>query len=326
MRPLPPFAVTTLALLILAGPTAAADPVQEAADAFVHAKGFHSQNLDNVEGALADLLGGDRDAMIPPGADISPIEKAFLLLDSQETPLPRTRYLLRYNEQVVGGITLSLIDVERYNLGPAVREETIAEFGADQTADPAAFGVGPHVEWRIVTQPVAKAAALLLAASRREISDTTAAARDCLPRTCLSPTPLDDVAAWSTGDQRQEPFHIVAYPAIGPSEFSPEEHEIVPAYQALELGIMAGIATADEASGVSWTIPSRQGGNTDTPLLVIEIDHNLGQDIYSDAALGIGKLGKDSSERWVRISGTYYDKAISETRATAEGPLKAGVE
>lgn len=323
---LPSFAATTFALLTLAGPALAADPVQGAADAFVKAKGFQSQNLENIEGALADLIGGDRDAMIPPGADISPIEKAFLLLDTQETPLPRSRYLLRYNEQVVGGITLSLIDIERYNLGPAVRAETIAEFGADQTAEPAAFGIGPHVEWRIVTQPVAKAAALLLAASRREISDSAAAARDCLPRTCLSLTPLDGVATWSEGEQRQEPFHVVAYPAIGPSEFDPENHEIVPAYQALELGIMAGIATADDAGGVSWAIPGRQGGNNVTPLLVIEIDHNLGQDIFSDAALGIGKLGKDSAERWVRIGGNYFDKAIAETRSTAEGALKNSIE
>lgn len=309
-----------LILAMLAQPAWAQTDIDTAALQYVAMPGFEVLPMDNIEAALNDLLGADPAAMVPADADISPIEKAFLLIDTQEVPLVRMRYVLRYNETVVDGVTLSLIDIERYNLGPAIRAETALEYGEENTAELEAFGVGPHVEWRFVTQATAKSAALLLEASRREIDDEEAAARSCLPRTCLSLDPFDGLAAWSDGAASERPLHMVSYPALGTSAFDADAVEIVPAYQALELGIAAGIASADD-SGVLWTMPQRQGGNSETPLLVVVVDRNLGQDIFSDAALGIAKLGKAGDEHWVRINSGYFDGGMTQTMFRANGPL-----
>ena len=312
-------AAIALIVAALSQPAWAQSGVDAAARAYVAATGFEVLPIEHIEGYLNDLIDADPAAMLPADADISPIEKAFLLLDGQEVPLPRARYVLRYNQAVVDGITLSLIDIERYNMGPTIRDDTARAYGAENTAGPEAFGIGPHVAWRFVTQPTSKTAALLLSASRREIDDAEAATRSCLPRTCLSLDPLDNLAEWSDGAVNEALLREVAYPALGPSEFDPDAQEIVPAYQSLELGLAAGIATLDDA-GVVWTMPERQGGDTASPFLVVLVDRNLGQDIGSDAALGIAKLGLDSQEHWVRISGSFNGGAAT-TLSRADGPL-----
>ncbi|ODT47839.1 hypothetical protein [Devosia sp. 63-57] len=124
--------VTAIMLLIgsmMALPAWAQDHIAEAAEVFVAAEDFEVMPLEHIEGALGDLLGGDPNAMVPLDADISPFEKALLLTDLQEEPLPRLRYLLRYNQQTVDGVVLSLISVERFNLGPAIRVETALAYG-----------------------------------------------------------------------------------------------------------------------------------------------------------------------------------------------------
>lgn len=315
-----PFKIVNALTLVLAGlaPAQGQDAVDQAAAAYIGVTGFQAQALENLEGALGDLIGADPAAMIPKDADVSPIEKALLLLDTQETPVSRARYVLRYNQESIANVELSFIDVQRYNLGPTIHEQTVADYGADNTAPLEVFGVGPHVEWRFVTQPTAKQAALLLAASRREISDAEAAAADCLPRLCLSLEPLDGLAHWSDSADSEQPPLPVAYPPIGPADEG--SSEVAPAYQALELAIAAGLASAS-AEDVVWTLPERQGADTDSPFLVVLIDRNLGQETMSDAALGVAKLGLDSDERWTRVSSYTDGTGIVEGVTTAPGPL-----
>lgn len=316
-----PFRTAGLALLLagLTLPALAQSAVDQAAQAYVSADGFEPQAIEHIEGALDDLLGG-AEGMVPLDADISPIEKALLLIDTQESPLLRTRTLLRYSQRTMDGVAVSFIDIQRYNLGPAIREETIAEYGAENTADPEAFGVGPHVEWRFVTQPTSKEAALLLAAGRHEISDAEAAQKSCLPRPCLSLDTLDGAGQWAEPAAVDRPLIETAYPAVIDSDFGDGSTEISPAYLALELGIDAGIATADD-QGILWTMPERQGGESDSPILVVIIDRNLGQETMSDAAMGIAKMGLDSEEYWVRISGGAFDGQMVQSASTAPGPL-----
>lgn len=310
-------ATLLLSVALFAGPALAQDAVELAARDFVAAGNAEVLPLEHIEGALNDLLHADPAAMIPADVDISPVEKALLLIDTQEEPLSRMRYLLRYNTAVVDGVELSLVSVERYNLGPATREETILAYGAENTAGPEAFGIGPHVRWRFVTQPTAKSAALLLAASREEIGEKTAQRASCLIRTCLSLDPMDGLAGWSEWAPYEMALPDVAYPAIIASPVDDDATELSPAILALQLAQAAGLA-----DGLAWSMPERQGGDNDTPILVVLIDRNLGQEIMSDAALGVGKMGLDSEEYWTRISGGVFDGTANESIATAQGPLQ----
>ncbi|MFD1253252.1 hypothetical protein DEVEQU_00645 [Devosia equisanguinis] len=316
--------VTAIMLLIgsmMALPAWAQDRIVEAAEAFVAAEGFEVMPLEHIEGALGDLLGGDPNAMVPLDADISPLEKALLLTDLQEEPLPRLRYLLRYNQQTVDGVVLSLISVERFNLGPAIRVETALAYGEENTAPPEAFGVGPSVIWRFVTQPTAKSAALLLAASRRELTEKSATRRNCLIRACLSLDTIDALADWREWQPLDAALPEVAYPPLTPSTFSEGEEELRPAVLALQVALAAGLASQD-AEGIVWNMPERQGGENETPLIALLIDRNLGQDIMTDAALGVGKMGLDSEEYWTRIAGGYFGGQTQWQITTAQGPLR----
>ena len=182
------------------------------------------------------------------------------------------------------------------------------------------FGVGPHVEWRFVTQPTAKLAALVLSASRREISNGEAAARNCLPRTCLSLDTFDDLAEW-TEPQPLAEMPQTAYPATTSSGVGDEiTQEIAPAAQALELAIAAKIA-APKDGGFLWTIPGRAAPPSPDPYVVVVIDRNLGQETMSDAVLGIAKLDKDRDQRWVRLSAGVFDALPVQSIFRATGSL-----
>lgn len=314
-------AILLVGCALVAMPVMAQDPIEQAAMDFVAAEGFEVMPLEHIEGALGDMLGGDPNAMVPADVDISPIETALLLTDLQEEPLQRLRYFLRYNRQTIDGVVLSLISVERFNLGPIIRQETALAYGEENTAPPDEFGVGPHVIWRFVTQPTAKSAALLLAASRRELSEKLATRRSCLVRTCLSLDTIDDLADWRDWQPLAAPLPDVAYPVLTPSAFAEGEEELRPAILALQLAMSAGLA-AEDADGIHWTMPERQGGDNETPFLALLIDRNLGQDIITDAALGIGKMGLDSEEHWTRIAGGYFGGETQLQITTAEGVLQ----
>lgn len=315
-----------LAALMSAGMLQAAFAAQSAEDiaaAHVAAKGYTAVDLGKLEQDLDRTLRatGDTGDMIPKDVDLSPIEKALLLVDLEEKPINRLRYVLRYGQQLVGEEMVSFVDVERYNLGPAIRKDAIDSYGAENVGDAAVFGIGPHVAWRFVTQQTVKSAALLLAASRREISDEEAGTRDCLPRTCLSFETLDELATWKEASPPAE-MPQVAYTAVLKSGAGDEiVEEVSPAMQAVQLGLAADIAELDGDS-FGWTLPDPVGPPSDKPYLVMLIDRNLGQDIMSDAAVGIAKLDKDHDQRWARLSGGIFDGKAQQTVSTAKGPLR----
>jgi hypothetical protein len=214
-----------------------------------------------------------------------------------------------------------VVDVRRYNLGPAIREQTIDAYGAANTAGPGAFGVGPHVAWRFAFQQGSKVAAMVVAAARREIPDAEAAGDDCRARRCLDLNLLDDHAGWV---QLNEPIDepVVAYPAVSQIPFGNEVIEDqTPAYVSLQLAMAAGIASK-HSDGMLWSVPQRQGPATDEPLFVVVIDRNLGQEIITDAALGVPKLGKESEERWVR----RFGDASYENYQFATGALSRRID
>ncbi|UYN99840.1 MAG: hypothetical protein KIT02_00935 [Devosia sp.] len=305
-----------LAGTALTTPLLAQEGLDAAASAYVSEKAYEPMALEHIEGALQDLLGGDMDAMIPADRDISPIEKAMLLIDTQEEPLTRVRYVLRYHWQTFENVEASFVDVQRFNLGPVTRLEAIEAYGEENVADPEIFGIGPNVGWRFVTVPSAKSASVLLAAGRREIADDVAAATSCLARTCLSTETVDGLAEWQQWEEWPEAVLPVAYPAA----INVDGEEVSPAYLALELGVAARLATVDD-SGITWDMPRPMGPETSEPSLIIIIDRNLGQEIMSDGILGIAPLDKKDDMDWTRISGGVYAGTFRQQETRATGPL-----
>jgi Ca-activated chloride channel family protein len=192
-------AVTFLAALLLqaAGaavlPDAASEVLQERADAFVHAAGFTEADPEALQEQLRadDRLWSDAAAssVFLPDADLDPLAKAVLLVESQEVPLQHYRYLLTYLLRAASpdhpDITHSYVEVTRFNLGPARHAEVVSAAG-EHAAPAGEFGVGPDVSWRFVFHSIMGQRSDVFAASRHELTAGEAADRDCLGEPCLS--------------------------------------------------------------------------------------------------------------------------------------------
>lgn len=312
--------VVQIASVFLVGPAPAAADLESAAQAFVGENGFQPQEIAQLAETMDKLVSADPRTMLRGDADVSGIEKALLLLEEKEKPLARVRYIVRYRERRIGDVTLSLIEALRYNLGPAIRAETIEAYGEQNTDGPEAFGVGPHVGWRFTTIAGTKASAMLVAAGRKEVGEAEARTASCMARTCLSLELLDDYAVWS---QLTRPVAEVetAYSAMVSADLAGElVTDQAPAYVALELAVAAGMADA-QADEISWTIEQRQGAPTQEHLFAIVIDRNLGQEVMTDAALGIPKLKKEGAERWFRRTGGIFEGRSAQSYARANGPF-----
>jgi hypothetical protein len=235
---------------------------------------------------------------ISPGGDIGPLEKALLLIEAHDAGPSRTRTFLRYG--LIRGraddasAPVSLVEVLRYNLGPAIRAQTMAAYGKENVASPEAFGVGPHVAWRFVFMPAMGNAAMLVDASRRVVPDEEAAGQDCLGRRCLdlekSP---DELQAWREQAGRTSQWRS-AYTAM-------HDDVAVPARATAELADALGLLEVD-GERRSWRGPEQvAAGAPGEPFLFVMIDRNLGQDIGIDAVLGQTRLNDDSiRELWWR--------------------------
>lgn len=317
-----------LAALIVCSPCLThADSADDAAASFVKAKGFE---VFTDTAVLADILDM---ALIDTGrarkdADVTAVEKALLLLEANERFVPRARYAARIGIEFHGEIPVSFVEVERYNLGPLIWQDNVEAYGKENTAPVEEFGEGPHVVWRIATQPNTKAAAILLAASRREIADEEAARRDCAARSCLSLDPIELMTEWS-----QAPAFDIAMPALaygnqvaaGEDDDDPStadfEGQQSTALIALQLSTAAGLASVNE-TGVMWTAEPSQGFGPDKPFAEFAIDRNLGQDLGSEGILRIAPMDGDPGERWVRIAASGMDNGVPPTLWSAEGELK----
>lgn len=311
--------------LPLAGQNAAVD---DTAAAYVAADGYVPVEPADLETELAPRLAMPADMA---SSDVSAVEAALLLVDLAEALrpeagfIPRLRYVVRVGIEAIDGIELSFVEVERYNLGPAIRLETVAAYGEENTAAPDAFGVGPHVAWRFVTQPAAKSSALLLAAGRKEISEDEAMGRNCLPRPCLSLAPLDDLADWLLVEDGNDTPPPSSYMIAVPETAGGDGEEIEPAALASRLALAAGLAVAGDGPAgpyVAWQLRPSAGAPSRTPFLAVVIDRNLGQEIMTDAALGVSKRGKDSEEFWLRLFGGMQSGAFHGVLQRVDGQLR----
>ena len=305
--PLLPSMITAcgLCLALAAHATGVADAETEI-PRFMQAPGYAARDVDAVEERLRAHFAKHQPRSITPGADVTPVEKALLLVDLMEPALPRTRTIVRYglvheNPAADRFTPYAFVTVERYNLGPALHQQLQREHGVGAVAAPKDFGVGPHVAWRFVSRPMMGSTASLLELARREIPPAEAARADCDGRPCLSlEHPLDELRRWREGAQAPGAFRS-PYRESAPDGLSSA------ARAAAELLVAAGLAQVEpDLQGRNPRLvahePERpEAARGSQPYLFVTLERNLAQDTGLDAVLHQRLLNDDAvREQWQR--------------------------
>src|SRR5690606_5648243 len=92
-----PFLIASCGLcLALAAPAARAERAEAEMARFMQAAGYAARDVDAAEARLHAHFAHRQPGAMTPGADVTPVEKALLLMDLLEPPLPRTRTVVRY--------------------------------------------------------------------------------------------------------------------------------------------------------------------------------------------------------------------------------------
>lgn len=274
--------------------SAHAADVDRTIETFIGEDGFQRQDVEAVDAKLLAAFTASAPGALRPDAEASPLEKALLLVDALEPALPRTRTMLRYGQMLDGDTLYAFVTVERYNFGPAIRQMVIDDYGEENTDEPEAFGVGPHVAWRVVTMPLMGQQASLVAVARGEIADKDAEETDCAGRPCLAFEPLpDDLHDWQ---ETQTAIDIAS-----PYAAATDDEVATPARIAAELAVAAGIAAVHDGR-LDWRGPEQpEAARDNEPFLFLTIDRDLGQETAMDAMLGQTLLNDDAvAELWNR--------------------------
>lgn len=280
--------VGLVAAVLAAGGMAPAAAQGNPSVRFVSEDGYAPVDPDRLwDDMNAAISPADPDSVFLPAAGIAPMPLAVLALDTAEPSLERVRYRLRFGTDWIDAppsaapLPVSYIEITRFNLGPAIREDLIGSLGADNVADAAAFGVGPHVGWRLVTQPVMGNRASIVAAGRMELDEQSASGETCLGIPCLNVgSVIEDAAPWSE---------------MEPATPDGNTSEALVAYRAADLllGEIDSIETDSPPTAPSvpdWAIEA-----------VIEV--NLGQVEGTELAYRWGGLLDDSvSAIWRRLA------------------------
>lgn len=242
--------VATLAILLAGTALAAAQDIETEIDTFIGADGFERLDVDLLEKAL--------------------------ILATSEIPSIRTRTALAFGQILTEEDgPVSFIEVRHYNLGPIIRQEVIAEFGKGDVADEEAFGLGDHMAWRFVFQPLMGNSAALMDASSKIISDKSAAKHDCTGRPCLDPFAGFDALDWEDMDGQLP---------VWPEMYATESDETAtPAHAVAQLAVL-GFWANSESGAYQWTGGEHPEAVRDaTPFRFIGIDRQLEQQASIDA-------------------------------------------
>ena len=177
-------------MTVLAMLATATCAMADAAERYVNAKGFQAVKAERLEGdryytsVRFPKMGA---SAFHPDADLPAPVRALLLMDSHEGTLPHARYLISYqptSEASKPDDTRDVVDITRFNLGPAVRADLVDSVPPEHLAGVQAFGVGSHVRWRFAMSPQRGMNAGLDAVSRTQVPAEEAAGMDCLGQPC----------------------------------------------------------------------------------------------------------------------------------------------
>jgi Ca-activated chloride channel family protein len=269
------------------------DPLEAMAVKFL--EGYEVQNSQQVLQQIeAQLDPADaHQSVFLPTADISPMAMAILALEAVEGTRDRVRYRVTYGiEQIpnppkYSPLPLSFIQIDRFSLGSAIRQDAITSYGAENVAPPEAFDVGPHVSWRLITGPVMGNRAVVHAIGRIALSDAQVQDMTCLKVLCLSSNMnIESAAPW--GEMKETSLNLeVAYPVARAGLLTPAA--------ALEQ-----LTNGDDFAKAGR--PRDVPGLPD-PLLEAVIEINLAQGSVLDAGMRRGELMDDSvTALWKRIT------------------------
>ncbi len=306
------------------------EPMHDAADAafedmdreaiaqeYVAGAGYEPLDTGIASDLVADLGAEDQEAF-RAAQELPPPLQAILLLEAHEGVLPHARYRLRYgaermpNPPGAAPVTVSFLQIDRFNLGPAHHAELVRSADEDVTVPPASdFGAGPHVSWRIVSSPIQRVVSNPNAVSRAEFGDADAEEARCLDIDCLSLEPAAGAVPqdWSEIDGLAAPDDRV-FETLRDGAHSPAA--------VMEM-LLAQSWLLDAESG-RWNGPeAREGVDFAQPFIEVVIETGLGQEIATEGVLRDGNLMDDELARlWWHVA--------SVASGDASAPVLFGAE
>jgi len=161
---------------------------------------YASVDAEALEIAIDDSLPPTGSVFLASGS-LSPLAKAVTALEIDDGVLDRARFhvnvrvLLAAQSPAAYPVPFVFLQVDRYNLGPAIRSALVEELGEDRVAPAADFGEGPDVSWRFVMRQIMGHEAAIFAVGRTDLAPSSAAA--CLGVPCRLPYGgTEDIAVW----------------------------------------------------------------------------------------------------------------------------------
>lgn len=265
--------------------------IEAVARAFLPEAQWQHQDAEALQAEVRQRLDDDSGSSIfHPDADTGPLTKALLVLMIEEADLPHSRVRLRYARASVAAqgqapIPVELVEVARFNLGPARREGLIAQHGESRVAPAEDFGDGKHIAWRFIARPIMGQVADITHAARREIPLEGAF---CLNAPC------------STADSLNEQARD--WPA--PSPLEPASSSLPLEVALLEVGLeRLGLVQRDDSGPARWHPPEwPESVLPGDAFLEVLVERGLGQDDGVDLVIYLDHLMDDDIKAlWQRL-------------------------
>jgi hypothetical protein len=275
--------------------------ITDIADAHIMHTPYHRLELEPLQQALEEQLETDPESVFLPGHDLGPLTRALVNMEAVEGRVEPARYRLRYGLQHFSPdgespvTVVSLVQVDRFNLAPAHRQELIRIHGLDRVRPADEADQAAHVSWRMASRPLRGTVALPIALSRAEIPEVFAESMDCLGVSCTSLTSVLDASDgdWQEGEPLEVDFEA-------PYAIS---HQGVPTVAALLELLLADAGALQRNDGFNWRgFEFREGVAPGAAFVDIIIETGLGQDQAISGVLRDDRLmDHETRTRWVRI-------------------------
>lgn len=287
----------------VAGPLALASEPSDSdqmVSEFTGAEPYKTQDVEAAQEALQKILHSQEESVFLPGARLSPPTRALLKLEALEGELSPARFRIRYakaqvpNPPKADPLTISLVQVDRFNLAPARLAELKREHGAENVRTDA-FADDEHVSWRFLMNPVMGTTAMTSAAARATIPQAFAETMDCLGTACTDASAVKPAIEldWHDEDAPSAAFQ---------AHYATKRDGVPSPAMLLDLLLIESNAATgnDQVSwrGYEW----REGVAPGTPFVDIIIETGLGQDSHIAGLLRDDHLMDDQSRtHWVRL-------------------------
>ncbi len=276
------------------------DDLQAAADWFVTVDPYQVQPLERIEQSLSRILHGDPDSIFLPGAQLSPPTRALLTLEAAEKSVASARFRIRYGLIQVSTppkaapLTVSLVQVDRFNLAPARYQALVRAHGKAAVRVPDGIEVA-HVSWRFAMRPVMGTVAMTADAARADIPEAFAETMDCLgvPCTAAQSSATATELDWQPGETPSLDFQ---------ADYAINKEQVPSPAAVLDL-LLAASQAASRNDRVMWRgFEPREGVAPGAPFVDIVIETGLGQDSSISGLLRDDHLmDHEIRTQWLRL-------------------------